>query len=137
MMQGYSETRTLLALAEKAEDLGFDSVWGERWRTIAHDARAAGRDASRITGAVYVTIAVDDTAERAERRLMDYLTGYYGKLAPKFRGDEACYAGSSEGAAEWLGGFVAAGASHLVLKLTGDHDRQLEAFAELRARIGG
>ncbi len=112
------------------------TTWGQNWGSVQDEARAAGREPDEITGAIYSTIAVDDDADVAERRLMAYLTDYYGPIAQRFREDEACYAGPMDGAVEWLDGFVSAGASHLVLRFAGDPDRQLEAFAGARSQIG-
>jgi alkanesulfonate monooxygenase SsuD/methylene tetrahydromethanopterin reductase-like flavin-dependent oxidoreductase (luciferase family) len=113
------------------------ATWRRHWKTVQEETRAAGRDPANITGAMYVTIAVDDDAKTAERRMTDYLTEYYGPVAEHYLQHEACYAGSLEGAAEWLSRFVAAGASHLVMRFAGDHDQQLEAFARARELIGG
>lgn len=101
-----------------------------------NEARIVGREPDEITGALYTTLSVDEDADVAEKRLMAYLTEYYGPIAQGYRDNEACYAGPLERAVEWLGMFVAAGASHLVLRFAGDHDRQLEAFASARFQIG-
>ena len=36
----------------------------------------------------------------------------------------------------WLKGYADAGATDLIVRFTGDHDRQLEAVAGLRAQLG-
>jgi hypothetical protein len=36
---------------------------------------------------------------------------------------------------DWLGGFVDAGARHLVIRLAGDHDRQMDALARVREQV--
>ncbi|MEU9993656.1 hypothetical protein AB0E10_44415 [Streptomyces sp. NPDC048045] len=44
---------------------------------------------------------------------------------------QAVFAGTARQAADWLTGYVAAGARHLVIRLaTDDHDTGLEEFAE-------
>jgi hypothetical protein len=48
---------------------------------------------------------------------------------------QPCYAGPLDGAREWLAGFVAAGASHLVLRFTGAHERHLDLFAGIGATL--
>ena len=45
-------------------------------------------------------------------------------------------AASQRRPAEWIQGFVDAGAEHIVLRFVGDHARHLETFAELRERRG-
>jgi hypothetical protein len=45
------------------------------------------------------------------------------------------YAGPASGVAEWLNEYVRAGCSHLVLRFTGEHERNLETIAGLREKI--
>ncbi len=108
------------------------AAWGQKWQSVKAQAREAGRDADAMTGALYLTLAVADTAEKAEENLVGYLNNYYGALGPKMRTNEACYAGPPDGTGRWLKGFIDAGASHLVLRFAGDHDLQLEAVARMR-----
>jgi hypothetical protein len=46
------------------------------------------------------------------------------------------YAGSAAGAAAWLKAYADGGASHLVLRFAGDHERQLETVAQMRRELG-
>jgi alkanesulfonate monooxygenase SsuD/methylene tetrahydromethanopterin reductase-like flavin-dependent oxidoreductase (luciferase family) len=110
--------------------------WGAKWESVKAEARAAGRNAEAMTGALYLTLSVADSAERAEEHLVGYLNNYYGALGPKMRASEACYAGPPEGTGRWLKGFIDAGAGHLVLRFAGDHDQQLETVSRLRREMG-
>jgi len=92
--------------------------------------RTAGRDAAGFTGAMYLTLAVDENAARAEARMDAFLEGYYGQPAAVLRRRQICYAGPAEGVAAWLDGYAKAGANHLVLRFAGDHERHLEVLAE-------
>src|SRR5262249_32548196 len=47
--------------------------WGEQWRQILAIAGAAGRDPEALTGAMYLTVAVDADRARAGDRLDAYL----------------------------------------------------------------
>jgi hypothetical protein len=85
---------------------------------------------------MYLTIAVDEDASRANARLDNYLERYYGHPAAVLRTRQACYAGGAEGLVDWLGGYARAGASHLVLRFAGDHERHLETVAGLRSAFG-
>ena len=49
-----------------------------RSEEVREAARAAGRDAKAITGAMYLTLAVDDDVQRADDKINDYLANYYG-----------------------------------------------------------
>ncbi|MDP6706597.1 MAG: hypothetical protein QF893_09665 [Alphaproteobacteria bacterium] len=99
-------------------------------------AREAGRDLEQVTGAVYLTLALDDDAERADARVNAYLEQYYGQPAEVLRRRQACYGGPAAGVAAWLQGYADAGASHLVLRFAGDHEKTLEALAEVRQGLG-
>lgn len=112
------------------------AAWGQKWESVKAEARTHGRNPEAMTGALYLTISVADNAEKAEEHLMAYLNGYYGALGPKMRAGEACYSGPPEGTGRWLKGFIDAGASHLVLRFAGDHDRQMETVSRMRRELG-
>jgi hypothetical protein len=99
------------------------------------DRPSGGRDANALTGAMYLTLALDDNAGRADERLNTYLEQYYGQPAVHTRSRQACYAGPSEGLARWLRGYVKVGTTHLVLRFAGDHERHLQMVAALRSKI--
>jgi alkanesulfonate monooxygenase SsuD/methylene tetrahydromethanopterin reductase-like flavin-dependent oxidoreductase (luciferase family) len=105
------------------------ATFAVQWAEVQSIADAAGRDATSLTGAMYLTMAVDDDAARADRRLNAFLERYYGQPAPVLRRRQACYAGPAAGVAAWLDGYAKAGASHLVLRFAGDHERHLEVLA--------
>ena len=120
--------------------------WFDGWFPIAPDpsrfaaefaqvhdiARAAGRDPRALTGAMYVTLALDSDAALAEARLNAFQEGYYGQPAAQLRRRQACYAGPAAGAAAWLRAYAEAGVGHLVVRFAGHHERQLEAIARIR-----
>jgi probable F420-dependent oxidoreductase len=99
------------------------------WARMRAVAREAGRDPAALTGAAYLTLAVDEDAARAQARLDDFLATYYGQRPDVMRKKQACYAGPLAGAREWLHGFVAAGASHLVLRFAGEQERHMDLLA--------
>jgi len=109
--------------------------YGPQWAEVQAAARAAGRDPAALTGAMYLTLALDDDAARAEARLDAYLERYYGMPAAAMKKRQMCYAGPAAGAGQWLKAYADAGASHLVLRFAGEHERQLEAIAGLRPTL--
>ena len=116
---------------------GPDAVgWGEGWREVRELAAEAGREPGAVTGAVYLTLAIDDDAAAGDARIDEYLERYYGVPAAAMRGHQACFAGPAEAAADWLAGYAEAGASHLVLRLVGDQNALLETMAGLHPGIG-
>jgi alkanesulfonate monooxygenase SsuD/methylene tetrahydromethanopterin reductase-like flavin-dependent oxidoreductase (luciferase family) len=119
-----------LPLAPRAEE------WARMWKQVKEIANAAGRDPNRLTGAMYLTLAVDENSGRANERLSTYLEQYYGQPAAVTLRRQAWYAGPRNGLAEWLQGYARAGVSHIVLRFAGDHERHLETVAALRAELG-
>lgn len=106
--------------------------WGEQWREVQTIAREAGRQPDALEAAVYLTLAVDDNQDKAEQRVSDFLSAYYGQRPDVLKKRQACFAGSAGAAAEWLDSYVREGARHLVLRFAGDHERHLETMAKLR-----
>lgn len=111
--------------------------WRAQWAEIHQIARDAGRDPAQLTGAVYLTMTIDDDKARAEDRMNAFMHGYYGRPPAEMRARQATYAGPAEGAAEWLSSWARAGVGHLVLRFAGDPERHLEAIGKLRAHITG
>ena len=111
--------------------------WGKRWREVLAVAAEAGREPDALTGAVYLTLAIDDDEAAANARIDEYLERYYGAPAPTLRRRQACFGGPAEAAADWLEGYARAGASHLVLRLVGDHHSLLETVARIRPETPG
>jgi len=97
--------------------------------------RTPGRDANAVTGAMYLTVAIDEDPSRANERLNTYLEQYYGQPAAVMRSRQACYDGPNGGLPEWLQGYAQAGTTHLVLRFAGDHERHLETVAALRSKL--
>lgn len=111
------------------------AVWKQGWAEVHCHATEAGRDPGALTGAAYLTLSMDEDTARADARLDAFLERYYGQPAAVLRGYQGCFAGSPEGAAAWLGSFVEAGATDLVLRFTGDHERNMETAASMREEI--
>jgi alkanesulfonate monooxygenase SsuD/methylene tetrahydromethanopterin reductase-like flavin-dependent oxidoreductase (luciferase family) len=111
------------------------SQWREQWSEIGRIAGAAGRDPDKLTGAMYLTLSVDDDASRANQSLDAYLERYYGQPAPALRRRQACYAGPVSGAAQWLTSYAAAGVQHLILRFVGEQERHMEMLADIRPAL--
>ena len=107
--------------------------FAEHFPRIQAAARAAGRSPDAVTGAVYVTVALDPDAAAAEQRLNGFLESYYAAPASALRGRQACYAGPMEECATWLQRWIDAGARHLMLRFAGGD--QLAQVDEAAARL--
>ncbi len=109
--------------------------WGRMWKEVKSIAAQAGRDPNALTGAMYLTVALDADAERADARLNDYLVRYYSRPAAAMRQIQAAYAGPAAGVATLLQAYAAAGVTHMVLRVAGDHERHLETITPLRDKL--
>ncbi len=98
-------------------------------------AKAAGRNPAAITGAMYMTVALDDDAGKAETRMNSFLERYYLQPAAAIRAHQACYAGAASGVAAWLTAYAQAGADHLVVRFAGEHESHMSALAKVRASL--
>jgi alkanesulfonate monooxygenase SsuD/methylene tetrahydromethanopterin reductase-like flavin-dependent oxidoreductase (luciferase family) len=110
--------------------------WTQKYADVKQAARDAGRDPDRLTGALYLTVAIDEDRIRGEAAINQYLEDYYGVPATVIRKRQACFSGNREDVRVWLKGYVDAGVEHLVLRFVGDHDRHLETVADFRAQLG-
>jgi alkanesulfonate monooxygenase SsuD/methylene tetrahydromethanopterin reductase-like flavin-dependent oxidoreductase (luciferase family) len=99
-------------------------------------AKASGRDLASITGAMYLTIAIDEDVAKADARLNSFLERYYLQPAAAIRSHQACYAGPASGVAAYLDSYAQAGAGHLCIRFAGDHEGHLTALAKVRTSLG-
>lgn len=98
-------------------------------------ARAAGRDSAAITGAAYLTLAIDEDAARADARMDAFLESYYGQRPDVMRKRQVCFAGPAAAARDWLAAYAAAGAQHICLRFAGEHERQMDIVAGFRGEL--
>ncbi len=107
--------------------------FAEHFPRVQAAARAAGRAPDAVTGAAYVTIALDANTAAAEKRLHDFIEGYYGAPARVIMARQASYAGPIEGCVEWLQRWIDAGARHISLRFAGGD--QLAQVDEAASRL--
>jgi probable F420-dependent oxidoreductase len=94
-------------------------AFAEHFPRVQAAARAAGRPADAVTGAAYVTLALDPSPAAAEQRLHGFLETYYAVPARAIMARQATYAGPVDGAVEWLQRWIDAGARHFCLRFAG------------------
>ncbi|MEU8123291.1 LLM class flavin-dependent oxidoreductase [Spirillospora sp. NPDC049024] len=83
------------------------------------------------TPALYATLCLDDDPEKARDRLRTSIERYYNAPLEFVASIQALFAGTARQAADWLNGYIKAGARHLVIRLaTDDHDADLERFGD-------
>lgn len=132
-----SDTPKVLARAATRYDgwlpfLPDADAYGRARRRIAELAREAGRGADAVTPAMYATITVNGDESAAKAELEHYVGHYYGRSLEQMAAIQAYAWGSAEKCAAWLGGYVRAGARHLVLRIGSlDPEPQLKEIAEV------
>jgi alkanesulfonate monooxygenase SsuD/methylene tetrahydromethanopterin reductase-like flavin-dependent oxidoreductase (luciferase family) len=95
-------------------------------------ALAAGREAQPVAG-LYATVTIDASPQAAQERLRRNIERYYALPLEVVQSVQALYAGTPEGARDWLDGYVRAGARHIVLRVCDERaERGLEALAHTR-----
>ena len=109
------------------------AFFAEHWPRVRGAARAAGRAPDAVTGAAYVTLALDPSPAAAEQRLHGFLETYYAAPARVILARQACYAGPIEGCVEWLQRWIDAGARHLALRFAGGD--QITQVDEVAAKV--
>jgi probable F420-dependent oxidoreductase len=107
--------------------------FAEHFPAVQAAAHAAGRAPDAVTGAAYVTLALDPDRAAAEQRLHHFLETYYAAPARAILARQACYAGPLEGCVEWLQRWIDAGARHINLRFAGGD--QLAQVDEAASRI--
>jgi probable F420-dependent oxidoreductase len=93
--------------------------FAEHFPRIQAAARAAGRPPNAVTGAAYVTLALEASPAAADERLHGFLETYYGAPARVIMARQATYAGPLEGCVEWLQRWIDAGVRHICLRFAG------------------
>jgi alkanesulfonate monooxygenase SsuD/methylene tetrahydromethanopterin reductase-like flavin-dependent oxidoreductase (luciferase family) len=101
-------------------------------RAIRDATRATGRDPGAISTALYVTVNMNQDAERAEAGLNDYTHRYNELPLSAMTPYQLYYGGSAKDFAAWLGEYAAAGARHFVLRIGSfvDYETQLHTIAD-------
>ena len=111
-------------------------IFDEQWREVKNMTRNAGRDPEAFDGAMYMTVCVDDQPARAEARIGEFLEAYYPGRGEMMKRNQAWFAGPASAVADWLASYADAGLTHFVIRFAGDHERQLEEIAGIRAELG-
>ena len=99
---------------------------------VTEAAEKAGRDPASIERGVYLTAAIADSAQDAERDFDAYIRAYYGVPGEVMARQQASHFGTLESTAEWAGGFVSAGARHVVMRIARP---TLDGYGELARRL--
>jgi alkanesulfonate monooxygenase SsuD/methylene tetrahydromethanopterin reductase-like flavin-dependent oxidoreductase (luciferase family) len=111
------------------------SVYARNLAQVLGYAEEAGRDPAAITRAIYLTIAIDEDAAKAETALNSYLERYYNLPAETLRHQQAGFAGPKAAAADWIASFIEAGCRHICIRTVGGDREQMERIMEMRGEF--
>jgi probable F420-dependent oxidoreductase len=111
-------------------------AFGKQWQEVRAMAREAGRDPNTLDSAMYLTVCIDDDRAQAEAKVAAFMEAYYPRRGEAMMKNQAWVAGPAAVIAERLAAYADAGLTHLVIRFTGEHERQLEAMTELRTMLG-
>ena len=107
--------------------------FAEKFPGIQAAARAAGRAPDAVTGAAYVTLALDPNRRRPRSASHAFLETLLLGARRAHQARQATYAGPIEGCVEWLQRWIDAGVRHLALRFAGGD--QLAQVDEAAARL--
>lgn len=93
------------------------AVYASSLKAVREAAEKAGRKASDVTPAAYLTVAIANNNEDAAAEFDAYIRAYYGVPGEVMARTLASHAGTLDSAVDWIGGFVEAGAQHVVLRI--------------------
>jgi probable F420-dependent oxidoreductase len=93
--------------------------FAEHFPGVQAEARAAGRAPDAVTGAAYLTLALDGDPVAAQTRMDRFLETYYATPAKVIKARQAGYAGPIEGCVDWIQRWIDAGARHIALRFAG------------------
>jgi alkanesulfonate monooxygenase SsuD/methylene tetrahydromethanopterin reductase-like flavin-dependent oxidoreductase (luciferase family) len=107
--------------------------FAEHFPRVRAAAQAAGRAPDAVTGAAYLTLALDPDPAAAQTRMDRFLETYYAAPAKVIKARQAGYAGPIEGGVEWIQRWIDAGARHIALRFAGGD--QLAQVDEAATRL--
>lgn len=107
------------------------SAYRPAWQQIVAELEHVGRPSDAVTAGLYATITVNQDQAAAQAELEHYIQHYYGRSLDVMSTVQAYGWGSVNQCAEWLAGYVHAGAQHIVIRIGSlDPEPQLKDIAE-------
>jgi alkanesulfonate monooxygenase SsuD/methylene tetrahydromethanopterin reductase-like flavin-dependent oxidoreductase (luciferase family) len=103
---------------------------------VLHAAAAAGRSPDDLTIAVYLNATIDEDEASAVAEQRAYMEAYYGAPYEALKTIQGCCAGSAQTVGDWIAGYIAAGAQHVVVRPTVRTDSATQ-LSRLHALLAG
>ena len=99
------------------------------WAKIVSYCAEFGRDPGKLQVIHYLTLNVNPDESESAREMEEFLLAYYGPLHHHIKKTQAICAGTPERVANFIRGFIDAGAPHFVVRLATAHQEpQMERF---------
>jgi alkanesulfonate monooxygenase SsuD/methylene tetrahydromethanopterin reductase-like flavin-dependent oxidoreductase (luciferase family) len=112
------------------------AVYSEGLAAVRSAAEEAGRSAGAVVPGLFASIALTGSVASGRRLLAEFSQANYGMPVEQLETIQAVAAGPAEYLAEWLGGYVAAGARHLAIRIAATtlaaQREQLEQLIKLK-----
>jgi alkanesulfonate monooxygenase SsuD/methylene tetrahydromethanopterin reductase-like flavin-dependent oxidoreductase (luciferase family) len=107
------------------------AAFRDRWAELQKLAADEGKDPGALGRGVYVTLDIDHDLAAAQRRMREFVEGYYGGHFEQLTHIHAVCAGPPQVCGAWLQEFVDAGANTLIVRFNQrDQFSQLRLFAD-------
>jgi len=107
------------------------TAYRQAWQQILANVELSGRPPDAVTPGLYATITVNRDQATARVELENYIQHYYCRSLDMMLTIQAYGWGSAECCAEWLAGYVRAGARHIVIRIGSlNPEPQLKDIAE-------
>jgi alkanesulfonate monooxygenase SsuD/methylene tetrahydromethanopterin reductase-like flavin-dependent oxidoreductase (luciferase family) len=111
-----------------------ETVATQRETLLSH-AHDAGRDATSLTTAAYLTVAAMEDAAAADVAINAYMENYYGAPAGVMRKIQSCFGGPLEDVLGFIRAYAVSGVEHITLRIVGDHRKTLRQIAAHRDQL--
>ena len=103
--------------------------YAKDWTKIAGYCAEYGRDPQTLQCVHYLTLNVNPNEAESAREMEEFLLAYYGPLHHHIKKTQAICSGTPARVAEFIRGFIQAGAPHFVVRLaTANQEPQMERF---------
>jgi probable F420-dependent oxidoreductase len=99
------------------------------WKKIRDYAELANRDPSELRNVSQLTLCIDESFEKADRRARQYIGDYFDLPEWSSATAESAIRGTPEQCAEQIAGHAAAGVQHICLVPVNYEPQQVERFA--------
>lgn len=92
-------------------------AYRDAWQRIGELLQESGRAEGSVTAGFYATVTVNRDEKAARAELEEYIQQYYRRSVEEISQIQALCCGPVEKCAEWISGYLRAGARHVILRI--------------------